>query len=360
MTKLYLKDIKKNYNKYAKISEFDLNIDELKIKNRDFFGIVGGSGCGKTTLLKIIAGLIDLDYGKIYMNEKALNDILPQRRNIGMIFQENLLFPHMNVYENISFGLKIKKVQKREILKLIDDVLQSVGLKGFEKRYPNELSGGQKQRVSLARALVLKPEVLLMDEPFSALDPELRKDMRNLILKIHKEYNMTIVFVTHDIEEAFNLFDNMIIMKEGRIVQKGSPMQIYENPINTHVAKFMGINNVLYGNIKNKIFRSDNLKIKLNRSNEDNVSGNLILKPECLKVLEIDNCHEDANVFEGIIKEFSFRQGFIFFKIDINLTEFETIQVYEADVEFKVGEKVFVQYDEKGLLFIADEEETQC
>ncbi|MEJ8554355.1 ABC transporter ATP-binding protein [Tepidibacter sp. Z1-5] len=360
MTKLYLKDIKKTYSKYEKTSNFDLNIDELKIEDRDFFGIVGGSGCGKTSLLKIIAGLIDIEHGEIYMNQNIVNEILPQRRNIGMIFQENLLFPHMNVYENISFGLKIKKVGKKEISKLIYDVLQSVGLKGFEKRYPNELSGGQKQRVSLARALVLKPELLLMDEPFSALDPELRKEMRNLILKIHKEYNMTIVFVTHDIEEAFNLFDNMIIMKEGRIVQKGSPMQIYENPISTHVARFMGINNILYGNIKNKIFITNDLKINLNRYNKDNVSGNLLLKPECLKVLKISNCYDMVNVFEGTIREFSFRQGFIVFKIDINFMELETIQVYDSNVEFKFDERVFVQYDEKGLLFIADEEEIQC
>lgn len=360
MTKVYLKDIKKNYSKYEKMSHFDLNIDELKIKDKDFFGIVGGSGCGKTTLLKIIAGLIDLDYGKIYMDEKVINDVLPQKRDIGMIFQENLLFPHMTVYENISFGLKIKKIEKKEIVKLINDVLQSVGLNGFEKRYPNELSGGQKQRVSLARALVLKPEVLLMDEPFSALDPELRKDMRSLILKIHKEYNMTIVFVTHDIEEAYNLFNNMIVMREGSISQKGSPMQIYENPINIHVAKFMGINNILYGKIKNKIFVSEKFKIKLNRFNEDNVSGNIILKPECLRVLKVDNYDEQVNTFEGKIKEYSFRQGFIFFKIDIDLIEFEAMQLYEADVEFKVGEKVFIQYDEKGLLFIADEEEIQC
>lgn len=360
MTKVYLKDIKKNYNKYEKISNFDLNIEELKIKDKDFFGIVGGSGCGKTTLLKIIAGLIDLEYGKIYMDGKVINDVLPQKRDIGMIFQENLLFPHMTVYENISFGLKIKKVGKKEISKLINDALESVGLNGFEKRYPNELSGGQKQRVSLARALVLKPEVLLMDEPFSALDPELRKDMRSLILRIHKEYNMTIVFVTHDIEEAYNLFDNMIVMREGRVVQKGSPMQIYENPINTHVAKFMGINNILYGNIKNKIFVSDKLNIKLNRFNEDNVSGNIILKPESLQVLKADSYDEQVTIFEGIIKEYSFRQGFIDFKVDINSTEFEIIQVYKSDVEFKVGEKVFIQYDEKGLLFIADEEEIQC
>ncbi|WP_099187268.1 ABC transporter ATP-binding protein [Tepidibacter mesophilus] len=356
MTKLYLKNIKKTYGKYVKTSNFDLNIDKLRIKDRDFFGIVGESGCGKTTLLKIIAGLINIDEGTICMNEKTINDILPQRRNIGMIFQENLLFPHMSVYENISFGLKIKKNSKEKISELIGDVLESVALKGFEQRYPNELSGGQKQRVSLARSLVLKPEVLLMDEPFSALDPGLRKEMRNLILKIHKEYKMTIVFVTHDIEEAFNLFDDMIIMKEGRILQNGSPMQIYQNPINAHVAEFMGINNALYGNIEDKIFKSNNLKIKLSKFNEDDVSGHLILKPEYLKVIKFDNCNEHTNIFEGRIKEYSFRQGFILFKIDINSIEFETIQLYESDIEFKVNERVFVKYDEKGLLFIADEE----
>ncbi|MCT4508047.1 MAG: ABC transporter ATP-binding protein [Tepidibacter sp.] len=360
MTKLHLKNINKTYNKYEKISNFDLSIDELKIKDKDFFGIVGGSGCGKTTLLKIIAGLINIDCGTISMDEKIINAILPQKRNIGMIFQENLLFPHMSVYENISFGLKIKKFSKQEISKLIEDVLQSVGLKGFEKRYPNELSGGQKQRVSLARALVLKPDILLMDEPFSALDPRLREEMRNLILKLHKEYNMTIVFVTHDIEEAFNLFNNMIIMKEGKILQKGTPMQIYENPINTYVAKFMGINNVLYGNIKNNIFISNNLKINSNKFNKDNINGNLILKPECLKVLKIDNCNEYRNIFEGTIKEYSFRQGFIIFKICIGFMELEAIQVYNSELEFTIGEKVFVQYNEKGLMVVADEEDVKC
>ncbi|SHK13261.1 ABC transporter ATP-binding protein [Tepidibacter formicigenes] len=361
MIKLHLKNIKKEYISSNKDFNFFLEIDDLKIRKGDFFGLIGSSGCGKTTLLKIIAGLIVPNRGNLYMEDRDITNIAPEKRNIGMIFQEPLLFPHMNVFENIYFGLKMKKISKKDSIEKINKVLESVGLKGFENKYPHELSGGQKQRVSLARALVLKPEILLMDEPFSALDPKLRDEMRELILRIHKKYKMTIVFVTHDKEEAFILFNRMAIMKEGKILQKGSPKEIYEKPLDTYVANFLGIKNTFYGRVEDDIFKYENLKINLKDSSLNGFYGNIILKPECFEVKKMYNLKNALNGFYGIIKDCSFRQGFLFFKIDVKSNEIEVVQKFNLDIEFEVGERVFVEYDIKNIYFIKDDmEELKC
>lgn len=220
MRKLFLKGVKKTY-KQDDNNAFSLEINELAIKKGDFFGLIGPSGCGKTTLLKIIAGLYKPDTGRIFLDDIDITSIKAEDRNISMVFQQPLLFPHLTIEENIAFGLKIKKVSKNIRKKLVQEVLKTVELSGFEKRYPSELSGGQQQRVSIARSIVLKPDVLLMDEPFSAQDPGLREDMRKLIKDIHKKYDMTIVFVTHDRNEAFLLFDNMALINEGRLIEVG-------------------------------------------------------------------------------------------------------------------------------------------
>lgn len=353
MVKLYLKDIYKKHICYTKKNQnpFRLKVDKLTINKGELFGFIGPSGCGKTTLLKIIAGLYRIDKGKIYIENKDITNIIPEKRNIGMVFQQPLLFPHMTVEENICFGLKMKKISKSDRKYEVKKILNIVGLKGFKDRYPSQLSGGQKQRVSLARSLVLKPEILLMDEPFSALDPELRKDMRKLILDIHKKYETTIIFVTHDRLEAFTLFDRMAIIKEGEILQIGHPNNIYEKPCNSYVAKFLGVNNVFLGSISKKVFSSGKLKIKL-EDNELNKEGYIVLRPEILEVKKIKKQDNYNDKLYGVIKDSYIKKGFLFCKVQIGDKSLETVQKNRYGFNFQVGESVVLGYDKSQIWFI--------
>ncbi|MCT4618331.1 MAG: ABC transporter ATP-binding protein [Marinisporobacter sp.] len=349
MDVLKLIDIKKRHDAY-KENSFLLKIDYLNIRRGEFFGLVGPSGCGKTTLLKVIAGLYPVKDGKIYIEEEDVTKVVAEKRGLGMVFQTPLLFPHLTVLENIAFGLKIKKIPKEEYIKKVRDILQIVGLSGFENRYPHQLSGGQQQRIAIARAMVIEPKILLMDEPFSALDPGLREEMRNLIIKIHKEHKMTIVFVTHDREEAFILFDRMAIMKEGSILQVGRPKELYEKPSSTYIGQFLGVKNIFYGKIENNFFIGDDFKMKF--SHENNRHGSIVLRPESLHVKKIHKREEKENQLIGRVKEISFQQGFLWLKIHVQSKMIETIQKAERDMDFQIGEEVFVTYDQREIFFI--------
>jgi ABC-type Fe3+/spermidine/putrescine transport system ATPase subunit len=347
---LKLINIKKSHNTNRE-NNFLLKIDHLNIKEGEFFGLVGSSGCGKTTLLKVIAGLCAIDQGEIYIEEKDITKVVAEKRGLGMVFQQPLLFPHMTVLENIAFGLRIKKVPKGEYIKKVRDILEIVGLKGFENRYPSELSGGQQQGIAIARAIVIKPKILLMDEPFSALDPSLREEMRNLIAKIHRKYKMTIVFVTHDREEAFVLFDRMAIMKEGSILQVGRPKNLYEKPSSPYIGEFLGVKNIFHGKIENDFFISDDFKIKF--SNEKNNQwGHVILRPESFHVRKIKEKGKKENQFTGSVEECRFQQGFLLLKIRVYSKTIEVIQKAEYGMDFQVGEEVFVAYHRREISFI--------
>lgn len=233
------------YEKHSKLSEaFNLSIDKLIINQGEFFTLIGESGCGKTTALRIIAGLETAISGSVMLDDKDITDVQPEKRGIGMVFQKSLLFPHMSVFENLAFALKIRNIRSSDIKLKIKDILKEMDLVGYESKYPRELSGGESQRVSLARSLLLDPEVLLMDEPFSALDVNTRLEMQKLISKLHTSRNMTIVFVTHDLEEAFSLSDRVAIVSDGLIFQVDTPYEIYTNPNSEFVANFVGVTNV--------------------------------------------------------------------------------------------------------------------
>lgn len=358
MSKLHIRNIDKLYTvdseKIGKeIDKFLLSIDELTIENGEFFGIIGASGCGKTTLLKIIAGLIEIDSGEIYIEDKEVVNIPAEKRKISMVFQQSRLFPHMTIEQNVSFGLKMQRVSKKERIQQVKKLLEIVGLKGFQNRYPSELSGGQQQRVAIARAIACKPEILLMDEPFSALDPKSREEMRGLISKIHKKYKVTIVFVTHDRDDAFILFDRMAIMNEGKILQVNSPQEMYENPSSTYIAEFLGVKNIFYGKVENNIFICDEFKFELLNTINDGTCGHIILRSECFEVIKITNSQIDnRNSFRGNIKEISYRQGLLFLKVEVNLKMIEVIQKSEAGVSFQKGEEIFVKYDSDKVSFI--------
>lgn len=217
----------------------------FSIEQGEFITLLGPSGCGKSTLLRTLAGLDQVDHGEIWVDGENITNTLPQKREIGMVFQSYALFPNMTVEDNVAFGLKMKGINKKETSQDIKKMLELVELDGKEKVYPHELSGGQRQRVALARALVVKPRILLLDEPLSALDAKIRKNLRQQILDIQKELNLTTIFVTHDQEEAMLMSDRIFLMNEGEIVQQGKPEDIYTKPENEFVAGFMGHYNLI-------------------------------------------------------------------------------------------------------------------
>lgn len=237
-----LKEISKTYGENKVLNNLSLNI-----KKNEFLTLLGPSGCGKTTTLKIIAGFENADEGVVLFADENITNLPPYKRKLNTVFQKYALFPHMNIYENIAFGLKIKKLPKNEIDKKVKEMLKLVALEGFEKRSVESLSGGQQQRVAIARALVNEPEVLLLDEPLGALDLKLRKEMQIELKKIQQELGITFIFVTHDQEEALTMSDTIVVMNKGVIQQMGSPEDIYNEPANAFVADFIGESNILDG-----------------------------------------------------------------------------------------------------------------
>lgn len=235
------------------IKKFDENvvIPELSvtIRNGELFTLLGPSGCGKTTLLRMIAGFNSIEGGKIYFDDKYINDLPAHKRNIGMVFQNYAIFPHMTVRENVEYGLKLRKIAKEELKNKVDDILETVKISEYQDRLPERLSGGQQQRVALARAIVIHPNVLLMDEPLSNLDAKLRLEMRTAIRDIQNKIGITTVYVTHDQEEALAISDRIAVMNKGVIQQVGKPHNIYSRPYNQFVSTFIGSSNLIYGKI---------------------------------------------------------------------------------------------------------------
>lgn len=235
-----LKNLTKRYNSMTAVDNIS-----LAIKENEFVTLLGPSGCGKTTTLRMIGGFEEPDEGQIYFEGQLLNPVPPYRRNINTVFQRYALFTHMNVFENIAFGLRIKKVAKSEIQQRVSRMLKLVDLEGFEKRHVDSLSGGQQQRVAIARALVNEPKVLLLDEPLGALDLKLRKEMQIELLDMQRRVGITFIYVTHDQEEALTMSDTIVVMNKGIIQQIGTPQDIYNEPSNRFVADFIGESNII-------------------------------------------------------------------------------------------------------------------
>lgn len=269
---LELKEIKKSFTE----GEAVLDNISLEISKGEFITLLGSSGCGKTTTLRIIAGLEQPDAGSVWLDGREVTGLEPNQRDVNTVFQNYALFPHMNVAENIGYGLKLKKVPKSEIRKKVSQMLELVQLEGYEKRKPSELSGGQKQRVAIARALVNNPKVLLLDEPLGALDLQLRRAMQIELKHLQKKLGITFIYITHDQEEAINMSDRIAVMKDGCIEQIGTPDEIYNHPKTSYVATFVGNANILYGvaesvqgeNVIVKI-GNDRVIVKLETSQQD-------------------------------------------------------------------------------------------
>lgn len=242
---LELKNIKKSFVREEEV----LQGINLAIGKGEFITLLGSSGCGKTTTLRIIAGLEMPDEGQVFLEGRDVTSLDPDKRDVNTVFQNYALFPHMNVADNIGYGLKLKKVPKTEIRKRVAEMLELVQLTGFEKRKPSELSGGQKQRVAIARALINNPKVLLLDEPLGALDLQLRRAMQLELKRLQKKLGITFVYITHDQEEAINMSDRIVVMNQGRFEQIGTPDEIYNHPRTSYVAAFVGNSNILQGTV---------------------------------------------------------------------------------------------------------------
>ena len=280
-----LKNVSKSFD-----GEIVLSNLSLYINDKEFMTLLGPSGCGKTTTLRIIGGFESADQGDVYFDGVRINDVPPYKRNVNTVFQKYALFPHLNVYDNIAFGLRVAKVKEDEIKERVAEMLSLVNLRGFEKRNVSLLSGGQQQRVAIARALINKPKVLLLDEPLGALDLKLRKDMQIELKNIQKKTGITFVYVTHDQEEALSMSDTIVVMANGKIQQIGSPTDIYNEPKNAFVADFIGESNILDGimiedfsvKFAGQIFNC------LDKGFEKNEPVDVVVRPEDVDVVAVD------------------------------------------------------------------------
>lgn len=270
-----IKHVKKVFGETTVINDLSLNV-----KDGEFFTLLGPSGCGKTTLLRMIAGFNSIEGGDFYFNDKRINDLPSHKRNIGMVFQSYAIFPHLSAGDNIAFGLKERKIREPEISRRVDEILETVQISDLKKRMPGNMSGGQQQRIALARAMVINPEVLLMDEPLSNLDAKLRVEMRTAIRHLQQEAKITTMYVTHDQEEALAISDRIAVMSAGEIQQVGAPMVIYRKPANLFVATFMGQTNVLDASLdykKKEIALGDKYRYVIDRIGSDVKTDNVKL-----------------------------------------------------------------------------------
>ncbi|MDD3225729.1 MAG: sn-glycerol-3-phosphate ABC transporter ATP-binding protein UgpC [Clostridium sp.] len=262
MAKVIIKNVDKCYeNGYKAVKNVN-----LEIKDKEFVVLVGPSGCGKSTTLRMIAGLEEISSGELYIGDKLVNDVEPKDRDIAMVFQNYALYPHMSVYKNMAFSLQLKKIDKKEIDKKVNEAANILGISDLLSRKPKELSGGQRQRVALGRAIVREPKVFLMDEPLSNLDAKLRVTMRSEISKLHKKLNTTFIYVTHDQTEAMTMGTKIVVMKDGVVQQVGSPISIYKKPLNMFVASFIGSPQMNF--IDAKVVKEDNSIIGIIEKNK--------------------------------------------------------------------------------------------
>ena len=305
----------------------------LSIKDGEFITLLGPSGCGKTTTLRLIGGFLSPDSGDVYFEDKRMNGVPPYKRHVNTIFQRYALFPHLNVYENIAFGLKVKKMSKSAIKQRVTQMLELVNLTGLEKRRIDTLSGGQQQRVAIARAIANQPRVLLLDEPLAALDLKLRKDMQNELKKIQQELGITFIFVTHDQEEALAMSDRVVVMDNGKIQQIGTPQDIYNEPENAFVADFIGESNILDGVMKKDFLAQFSGKqfTCLDSGFYENEPVDVVVRPE-----DVDIVSPSEGMLEGVVTSVIFLG--VHYEIIVDIGGFKWM--IQTTDEHKVDERV--------------------
>jgi len=357
MVKLEFRELAKRFDGVTAVNNVSLSIEE-----GEFMAIVGPSGCGKTTLLRLIAGFLKPDGGRIFIDGEEISSprsvVLPEKRNVTIVFQSYAVWPHKNVFENVVFGLKLRKLPKGEISRKAKEVLKLVKLEGLENRYPAELSGGQQQRVSLARAIVVEPKILLLDEPLSNLDARLREGMRFELRELQQKMNITSIYVTHDQTEAMVIADRIAIMNEGSIEQVGAGEEIYLEPVTNFVASFVGKTNLLSGKIvefrkeKRHVFVEIQpgfaLKVTVQNLHLMDVSKNqkvsISIRPEYI-VMSEGRMEKRINVFEGKILKRAFLGNFYDYRVRVGR---EVLQVQASHSQrIEVGGRVSVFMDPK-------------
>ncbi len=294
-----LRGITKEYD-----GERVLDAVNLYIKDNEFVTLLGPSGCGKTTTLRIIGGFVSPDEGDIYFDGVWINDLPPYKRQVNTVFQKYALFPHLNVYENVAFALRLQHLPEKEIAARVEEMLELVALRGFGRKNVTHLSGGQQQRVAIARALINKPRVLLLDEPLAALDLKLRKDMQNELKKIQKQTGIAFVYVTHDQEEALSMSDTVVVMANGLIQQIGTPTDIYNEPINAFVADFIGESNILDGIMREdcKVYFAKQLFTCVDGGFAPNEPVDVVVRPEDVDVVPVER-----GMLRGTVTSVTFR-----------------------------------------------------
>ena len=286
----------------------------LDIHDKEFVTLLGPSGCGKTTTLRIIGGFEVPDTGDVYFDGQRINDVPPYKRLVNTVFQRYALFPHLNVYENVAFGLRLHKCPETEIRDKVQEMLALVNLRGFEKRRVTTLSGGQQQRVAIARALINRPRVLLLDEPLGALDLKLRKDMQIELKKIQRQTGITFIYVTHDQEEALSMSDTVVVMADGKIQQIGSPVDIYNEPINAFVADFIGESNILDGVMiaDRKARFAGHTFDCVDGGFEPNEAVDIVIRPEDVDVVPVEK-----GMLTGVVSEITFKGDYHEIIVDV-------------------------------------------
>lgn len=346
---IVLKDLTKTFITSKNTQVQAVKRVDLTIRPGEFVTLLGPSGCGKTTILRMIAGFETLTEGQVVIGNEDVGPLTPDKRDISMVFQNYALFPHMNVYDNIAYGLKLQKLPKEEIDERVKRILTMMKMEDFATRVPSQMSGGQQQRVSLARALVMEPAVLLFDEPLSNLDAKLRIHMRDEIRKIQQEVGITSIYVTHDQSEAMGLSDKVVIMKDGVIQQVGSPREIYQSPANAFVASFIGRANIVKGEVVGKEEESTRVLVKSVEYQVPRVTAyeigdqvEMVLRPESVHLgVEEFKAEVTKSVFMGETHEYEVRW------------EGELLQISESNPfgkpSYQVGETMNLGFDEKSL-----------
>lgn len=358
MPNLQIRNLSKQFGDTVAVDNLDLDVEDGELVT-----LLGPSGCGKTTTLRSIAGFVKPDAGEIYVGDEPMSRLPPERRDIGFVFQNLALWPHMTVYQNLAFGLELRGANKHDIRRRIDETLRLVRLSGLEERTPRQLSGGQQQRVALARALVIQPSLLLLDEPLSSLDAQLREEMRFEIRELQKKLGITSIYVTHDQAEALVLSDRIAVMHQGRLMQIGTPAEIYDQPRNRFVAGFIGLTSFIEGHIAELnetaghavVKTRDNLTIRVpKRDFSVGQSVTLSIRPQHIQLSCDDGgaSSAHANVLQGKVHRAAYLGDVVDYRIKIN--DWELRAQTSTDEALHPGEDVVIVFDPERVTVIPE------